>query len=613
MRKSMSRYTAFRSHSNSNMLIHLARACRIEEAEDSGDPKGALVDLVAEAEAVAVAAALVAAADAETKRAALKDELNALRVGAVRKKALACGVSQDEIDDADEADVPKVALIELIIANSKKIAEPTDSDHASGNSPAEKAARKLRDELALLKYSQLRKRAVAAGLGSDAIEEAEDSDDPKGALVDIVVEHEGDEQAAEQEAMARELKQFEAELELLKVSQLRRRAVSSGVSDALIEEAEDSGNTRAALLTLLVTRGPSARQTHSVPPPQQAAVAATASEVASLKEQVQSVGHQSSSASKSTSSSNRPTAAKVRSHHGNGLGKPQGTAGHAAGGQGIASGKAVLPSTFDMSGKHVMISYSWAEQEVVKRISSSLSDSGLTVWMDIEGGMSVDVYDSMAIGVQNAACIVACMSANYQKSENCKLELKFSRQLGVPIVPVRLEIDPDWRATDWLGIVTAGMLWTSVHLDDHFDCSVEKLVQVIMSAAQLESTGAVAKVELVSELKRLDVDIKGATRVGNTAWDDETDESWRDQPARLNSIIPDLPDDFRLTNDIAELTRLVRAQGQNQKRAIGFFGMGGIGKTVTGAAVCRADGVREWFDRVIWVTLGQNPIIPKLQ
>ena len=39
----------------------------------------------------------------------------------------------------------------------------------------------------------------------------------------------------------------------------------------------------------------------------------------------------------------------------------------------------------------------------------------------------------------------------------------------------------------------------------------------------------------------------------------------------------------------------------------------GIGKTVTGAAVARAPVVRLWFDRIVWVTLGQTPIISKLQ
>ena len=62
------------------------------------------------------------------------------------------------------------------------------------------------------------------------------------------------------------------------------------------------------------------------------------------------------------------------------------------------------------------------------------------------------------------------------------------------------------------------------------------------------------------------------------------------------------------------LTELVLGQGQaGQKRAVGFFGMGGIGKTVTSAAVCREPKVRAWYDRVVWVTLGQSPVINKLQ
>ena len=44
--------------------------------------------------------------------------------------------------------------------------------------------------------------------------------------------------------------------------------------------------------------------------------------------------------------------------------------------------------------------------------------------MDINGGMSTDVYDSMAEGVSNAAVIVVFMSQKYQESANCMLELK---------------------------------------------------------------------------------------------------------------------------------------------------------------------------------------------
>eukprot|EP01052_Picozoa_sp_SAG31_P019855 SAG31_NODE_1466_length_8227_cov_10.254675_2_plen_1008_part_00 len=117
----------------------------------------------------------------------------------------------------------------------------------------------------------------------------------------------------------------------------------------------------------------------------------------------------------------------------------------------------------------------------------------------------------------------------------------------------------------------------------------------------------------MAELKRLQVDIKGADLAKRRSADNEEDSSWRDKPARLHAIVPELPEDFRLTNDITMLTQIVLATGETRKRTVGFYGMGGIGKTVTGAAVCRTEAVRDFFDKICWVTLGQNPIIPKLQ
>ena len=38
-----------------------------------------------------------------------------------------------------------------------------------------------------------------------------------------------------------------------------------------------------------------------------------------------------------------------------------------------------------------MISYSWSEQAVVKRIRQGIDAHGMMTWMDINGGMSVDV------------------------------------------------------------------------------------------------------------------------------------------------------------------------------------------------------------------------------
>ena len=139
-----------------------------------------------------------------------------------------------------------------------------------------------------------------------------------------------------------------------------------------------------------------------------------------------------------------------------------------------------------------MFSYNWAVQEQVKAARSEVAAAGVPTWLDIDGGMQSDIYDSMARGVSNAACVVCFMTQKYQDSANCALELKvglghlcvvlvrcitmrartranhelslqFAKQTGVPIVAVMMEA-PDstgrpWQAGGWLGIITAGSLW----------------------------------------------------------------------------------------------------------------------------------------------------------
>ena len=44
-----------------------------------------------------------------------------------------------------------------------------------------------------------------------------------------------------------------------------------------------------------------------------------------------------------------------------------------------------------------------------------------------------------------------------QGSKNCKKELSYGDSQNVDIVPVMAQ--RDWKATQWLGILTAGLLW----------------------------------------------------------------------------------------------------------------------------------------------------------
>ena len=124
-------------------------------------------------------------------------------------------------------------------------------------------------------------------------------------------------------------------------------------------------------------------------------------------------------------------------------------------------------------------------QKLVTTVRKELQVRGVRCWMDIDGGMQTDIYDSMAQGVQGAACVICFMSQKYQMSENCKLELKFAKQIGVPIVPVIVG-NTDWRPSDWLGIITAGALWVSLD-DEIVTQNIDNVVTQIQAAVGVET------------------------------------------------------------------------------------------------------------------------------
>ena len=43
---------------------------------------------------------------------------------------------------------------------------------------------------------------------------------------------------------------------------------------------------------------------------------------------------------------------------------------------------------FQMGERHIMLSYQWDTQELVKKVYQAISDKGVNVWMDIEGGVT---------------------------------------------------------------------------------------------------------------------------------------------------------------------------------------------------------------------------------
>ena len=61
----------------------------------------------------------------------------------------------------------------------------------------------------------------------------------------------------------------------------------------------------------------------------------------------------------------------------------------------------------------------------------------------------------MADGIENAAVVCCFMTPDYQKSENCKLELQYAKKRGKRIIPCMLG-DKAWKPSSWLGLITGG-------------------------------------------------------------------------------------------------------------------------------------------------------------
>jgi hypothetical protein len=224
----------------------------------------------------------------------------------------------------------------------------------------------------------------------------------------------------------------------------------------------------------------------------------------------------------------------------------------------------------------------------------------------------------MAAGVQGAAVVICFMSPAYQSSANCKLELKFARQSGVPIVPAMLE-PPPWRATGWLGLVTAGALWTPLHgTEGVSEGAVHKLLGQIEkqtrdeaeltaeahgggSGAGDKGVGAFSVREMRLELERLRMSVAAIQSKAAAAY---KDPAMCAVPSTITSPGPSTV----VTPVMSAMLAAVVSQGS---RAVGFLGVGGVGKTTTTAWIVQQRETRMRFDRIAWITLGQTPHLNK--
>jgi hypothetical protein len=98
-------------------------------------------------------------------------ELAGMKLSAIKKRAKEVGVDEQRLEEADDADDTKAAVISLIVEQERegKVAQ-------------------LRAELAGMKLSAIKKRAKEVGVDEQKLEEADDADDRKGAVIALIVD-----------------------------------------------------------------------------------------------------------------------------------------------------------------------------------------------------------------------------------------------------------------------------------------------------------------------------------------------------------------------------------------------------------------------------------------
>lgn len=291
------------------------------------------------------------------------------------------------------------------------------------------------------------------------------------------------------------------------------------------------------------------------------------------------------------------------------------------------------------AGKHAFLSYQWDVQDKVLQIKTFLTERGIKCWMDIDGGMKSDIYDSMAEGVQNAAVVVCFMTKRYQESANCKLELQFAQQSGVPILP--LMMTHDYTPSGWLGIITAGAIWIPLHDGASFLEGVGKLHSQLLrtapKAAAAGSGGGKSNASASANTDQGGSDSKSnASDFDVATWGNDIfsfDET-RDELERLRlaaqedgsksvfgsehgsqttllctlpALVPTIYPGITITPAMNDVLSAVLSATTPQQ--IGFCGMGGIGKTTVSAWVVRQESVRKRFDTIAWISFGQTPDI----
>jgi hypothetical protein len=144
------------------------------------------------------------------------------------------------------------------------------------------------------------------------------------------------------------------------------------------------------------------------------------------------------------------------------------------------------------AGGHLMMSYCWNVQPTIKRVVASLKRRGYAVWFDLEQ-MRGSTMDAMADAVDNAECMLICVSEAYKESGNCRLEASYAHQVSVDMIPLMMQ--EGYTPKAWLGLIMGTRLWypffeSSVDTDTKFERQMDALTREIVDRGKPKAATA---------------------------------------------------------------------------------------------------------------------------
>ena len=146
-------------------------------------------------------------------------------------------------------------------------------------------------------------------------------------------------------------------------------------------------------------------------------------------------------------------------------------------------------------------------QRKAHAVVARLRAAGFSVWLDADhmahdaSGGSSGTAEARAKAILGASAVVCLISAEYARSDNCKLEAQYAKKKSKPLYYVNVGApgyDPgkiegeDASKVSWLDVQVLNDLWFDCRLDDCMPSEIDKLVGVLKANPAVSFSGGEA-------------------------------------------------------------------------------------------------------------------------